>query len=144
MATRGQFQIVRRFEAAADLTGHKYKAVFLSSGQVTVPAAAQGDGYDVVGVVQDEPDAQGKVGEVVVLGFTKVISGEAITAGDNLIAAGSDTASAAGRVLAATRNGTTEASEAIIGRALEDASGAGEWIEAFVFCMPCLVANRTG
>lgn len=144
MTVKGQFDIRRGIEAAADLSAHKYKAVYLSSGQLQVPAAAQGDGYDVIGVLQDEPPAQGRLGEVILFGFTKVISGEAISVGDNLIAAGSDTASAAGRVLVATENGTTEGSEAIIGRALQAASAAGEVIEAFVNCVPNAIANRTG
>lgn len=145
MAVRGEFQIVYGIEAAADLSTHQFKCVYLTSGQVNVPAAAQGDGFDVIGVLQDKlGDAQGKVAEVLLAGFTKVISGEAIAVGDNLMTEGSDTAANAGRVKVATRNGTTEASEAIIGRALQAASGAGEVIEAFIFCAPTVAANRTG
>ena len=144
MAIRGQFQVLNNLPVAADMTGHKYKAVKVSSGQAALVTASDGDGFDAFGVIQDEPDTAGRVAEVVIFGFTKMVAGEAISVGDNLMVEGSDTAASSGRVKVATRNGTTEASEAILGRALSAATAANQVIEAFVMCAPCLVANRTG
>lgn len=143
MASKGQFDIVTGFITAADLSAHQHKVVELSSGEIRVPPAASGDGGECIGVLQDKPE-DNRLGEVILFGFSKVIAGEAIAVGDYLIAAGSDTAASAGRVLAATMNGDeTAADEVIIGRALQAASAAGEVIEAFVWPVMGNQTNRT-
>lgn len=143
MAVKGQFDIRRGWLTGADLTTHQYKVVELNAGNIRVPPAASGDGAECIGVLQDKPES-GFTGEIVVFGYTKVISGEAISVGNYLIAAGSDTAASAGRVLVATLNGDEAvADEVIIGRALQAASGAGEIIEAFVWPVLGNQTNRT-
>lgn len=143
MASRGQFELVRAFVASADLSAHQHKVVELTSGNVRVPPAASGDGAEAIGVLQDKPES-GRVGEVLMFGYTKVIAGEAISVGDYLIAQGSDTAADAGKVLAATLNGDEAvADEVIIGRALQAATADGNVIEAFVWPVMGNQTNRT-
>jgi len=131
MAVSGQFNIVRAFVAGVDLTGHKFKAVMLSSGNIIVPLAAAGDGADMIGILQDEPES-GQVGEVVIFGFSKVVAKEAIAVGNFIMATGSDTAADSGKVLVATEQGTDEAAEMMIGRALQAAAADGNIIEAWI------------
>lgn len=143
MAVKGQFDIVRAFVTAADLSAHQYKVVELSSGEIRVPPAASGDGAAAIGVLQDKP-TDNEIGEVLLFGFSKVVAAEAISVGDYLIAQGSDTAADAGKVLAATLNGDEAvADEVIIGRALSAATADGQVIEAFIFAVGGFQTNRT-
>jgi hypothetical protein len=142
MAVAGQFNIVRGFITAADLSAHKHKAVLLASGEINVPAASAGEGADMIGILQDAP-GDDKTGEVLMFGFTKVIAGEAIAIGDLLVAQGSDTAADAGKVMVGLPTGTAESDEVIIGRALSTAAADGNVIEAFINCAVPFSANRT-
>lgn len=68
--------------ASGDLSASQFCFVTVdSSGEIALPAA----GADAVGVLQDKPDAQGKVGEVAMLNASlrvKVIAGASLTAGN--------------------------------------------------------------
>lgn len=82
--------------AAADLSASQFCFVKIdTSGNIALPAS----GGDCVGVLQDKPDAAGRVGEVGMLnmsGRLKVIAAYGATAGDKVKADG------AGKALLAT------------------------------------------
>lgn len=99
-------------EAAADLSGNQFNVVTVdAAGQVNVPAA---NTDPIIGVLQDKPAAVGRAGNVSIGGKTKVLSGGAINAGDQLESDG------AGGVVTVT--GTVGVQ--IIGYALTDAAAA--------------------
>lgn len=78
MATESNVQVIS-VEAASDLSSGQNRFVTLnSSGQIALSAAAARS----IGVLTDKPDAQGKVGRVVVGGIVPVTAGASVTAGD--------------------------------------------------------------
>jgi hypothetical protein len=111
-------------EAAADLSAHQYKFVKLnSSGQIAAIAAAT----DIpVGVLQNKPAAAGDVGEVMVLGVTK-LQGDADLVKGNQIGTSAD-----GQADAKTAG--TDTTEYAVGQVLEDNSVAAGLITALINC----------
>lgn len=68
-------------EAAADLSSSQFLgAVVNSSGD----AAVAGIGVPIIGVIQNKPAAAGRATELMVTGTTKMFSGAAVTAGDDV------------------------------------------------------------
>jgi hypothetical protein len=96
-------------EASGDLSSNQFYFVDVdTSGQ----AAVAGDGADAVGVLQNDPDTQGHAATVAIEGVSRVSCGGSVTAGDDI---SSDT----------NGQGVTSASgDVVLGKALEDASGA--------------------
>lgn len=99
-------------EAGSDLSASQYCFVSLASdGQFD----ATGDGAEADGVLQDDPSAAGRQGQVMVgIGVTKIKAGAAVSVGDNVA---SDS----------TGRGVTAVSgDKIMGVALEAAANANE------------------
>ena len=93
-------------EASADLSAAQYKCVDVNTdGQAALVGVK---GAKMVGVLQDKPAAQGRVGAVSVEGITKVRIGAAVAKGDEVIA------DATGRVIP-----TDAVSQHVLGTALE-------------------------
>lgn len=107
-------------EAGSDLSARQYRFMTInSSKRLAVPSA----GAAAQGVLQDKPDAAGRVGSLGIEGITKVEAGEAITAGDDISAGSNGLA-----VKAAT-------GDVVLGKAMEGASGNGA-----IFAM--LITNK--
>lgn len=68
-------------EADADLSADQYKIVDIASDQ-QVSVLATTSTLMALGVLQNKPNAAGKVAEVMVMGVTKMIAGETIAAGE--------------------------------------------------------------
>lgn len=62
-------------EASTDLSARQYHFMKLSSGQL----ALCGAGQDAIGVLQDDPAAAGRAGNVAMLGIVKVKIGGTVT-----------------------------------------------------------------
>jgi hypothetical protein len=123
MTVRGEFQIPKHFLAGADLSTKQYYFVENPAG-VTVANAVT----DVpVGVLQDKPDAAGEDAEVCIFGFTKLVAGGNVAAGDLI------STTTAGK--AVTLVVGTDTTAYILGRALTASTGDGQVIEAFINCM---------
>lgn len=71
--------------ANADLSSYQYKAVQLSTTDWKVAALSNANAPEVpIGILQNDPDADGKPAEVAILGVCKAECGDTVTAGDNL------------------------------------------------------------
>lgn len=123
----GPITFVISWPASADLSTKQYLFVELDGSQQLQVCNAAGD--FAFGVLQDKPSAQARVGEVVIMGPTKVVAGEAITKGSLI------TVDNVGRAVVCTPIGAVEADSAILGRALETAGAAGNIIGAWVNCV---------
>lgn len=100
-------------EASTDLSSNQFNAVVVNgSGQLAVAGA----GVAIDGVLQDDPDLQGRSGAVVDRGISKVVAGAAVAQGALVMSNGS------GRAITATSGNF------VIGRALEAAGSDGEVI----------------
>lgn len=127
MATQpGPINFSYGWPASADLSASQYKFVELTTGELTVCNAA---GDFAVGVLVNKPTAQGQTGDVIVLGPSKVVAGAAITAGALV------TTDNAGRAVTVAPTGGGQADSAILGRAMSDASQAGDIIGVWVNCI---------
>ncbi len=115
--------INRSWNAGADLSGAQFTFVKLDSGNV-IQCAAVGD--KPVGVLQNKP-ASGHQAEVLVLGPSIVMSGDAITAGDTI---GTNASGAA-----ITKDVTAVTAEWFCGRAIGAATAAGQQVEAMIDCL---------
>jgi len=83
MAYRDNAQSVT-LEAAADLSSHQFGFVEIdSNGQVAAIGTA-GNAPD--GLVQNDPDAQGKAAEVTISGLAQVRAGGSVSAGEDVAA----------------------------------------------------------
>lgn len=103
-------------EVSADLSSKQYHFMTInSSGKL----ATAGVAVAIDGVLQDKPDQTNEAGTLGILGVTKVVAGEAITAGDDI------TPDSAGKGVVASTTGNV-----VSGKALSSASGSG-----FVFSM---------
>lgn len=70
-------------EAGDDLSADQYKPVKMDAdGQVTICDTL---GQRMYGVLQDNPDAAGRVGSIAISGITKLVAGDTITAGDQVV-----------------------------------------------------------
>jgi len=116
-------------EAAADLSTHQFKFVKLDNTGKMVAMAADTD--IPIGILQDKPNAAGKVGTVMVDGISKLSSNAALTAG-NLVGSSADGQGAA----YASGSDTTKY---IVGHVLKG-SGAADGMATVLF--DCRAPNR--
>lgn len=68
--------------AGSDLSTKQYYPMVLNSSKQL--ALATGEGGDVVGILQDKPDAAGRAGCLAIGGVSKAIAGGTITAGSRV------------------------------------------------------------
>lgn len=128
MAVNPGQALVRYSEPAnADISGSQYLFVEYTNGNVVACNAA---GDFALGVLENAPEAAGRAAQVVMLGGCKVISGAGITKGDLI---GTDAAGKA--ITVAPIAGGAQVGHAVLGRAMETASGADEIIGAFIDCI---------
>ena len=106
-------------EAGADLSADQFKFMTLSSGQAILNTVAGGS---CIGVLQGDPDAQGKAAEIATgTGqIVKVEAGAAVTQGDKVQSDGTGRA-----ILAAS-------ADHVQGTALDAAAAAGELIRVLL------------
>jgi hypothetical protein len=105
--------------ASADLSASQYKLVDVASdGEIAIITSK---GAKFAGVLQDAPDAVGRVGAVGIDGVTKVRAGAAVTAGANVIG------DATARVIA-----TDATDQFVLGLALETATAADDVIAVLI------------
>lgn len=96
-------------EASGDLSANQWYFVDVdTNGQ----AAVVGDGADAIGVLQNDPDTQGHAASVAIDGVSRVSCGASVTAGDDV------SSDANGQAV------TSASGDVVLGKALEDASGA--------------------
>ena len=110
--------------AGADLSALQYHFVKLNSSGQAVPVTAITD--EPVGVLQNDP-ASGEEAEIMAFGISKLVADSAITTGDEL------GTSADGQ--ADTIASGTDTTVYKVGKALQDASGAGTVFAALVDCL---------
>ncbi len=81
MAYNGPTLKIPGLTVDADMSANQFKFIKMSTtnGQVSLCSV---DGEDVLGVIQNDESASGRPAEVVALGTTKIVAGEALTAGD--------------------------------------------------------------
>lgn len=66
--------------ASADLSGNQFYFIYIdTNGRIALPSTAN---RDVLGVLNDKPNALGRAGDVTVGGVVKVMSGGAVAIGD--------------------------------------------------------------
>ena len=123
MAVASTVHLTTTLEAAGDLSDYRFHFMKNDSGQVTVAAVAD----SCVGVLQDKPEAEGRAAELVVVGETKIVAGDAI---DALAPITTDTN---GHAVAVTPGSDTTCY--ILGRALEAAGAANDIIRVAVNCI---------
>lgn len=112
MATHNAMDCIS-IDASGDLSAAQFHFVSVdSNGQI----ALTGDGAHADGVLQNDPDAAGKAGEVAIRGVVKVEASAAIAAGAEV------SSTAAGEAVTATSG------DIILGTALKAASGDGSII----------------
>lgn len=71
--------------ANADLSAKQYHAVQMSTTDWKVAAISNANAPQVpIGILQNDPDADGKPADVAILGVCKAECGDTVTAGDNL------------------------------------------------------------
>lgn len=116
MATDAQM-LTHTFLANADLSASQFCAVKLVNASGTAQAAVATQNDRTIGVLQNDPDAQGRAATVAVNGVTKAKAGAAITAGAAL------TVDNTGRVIT-----VASSTEFEIGIALKSAGAANEII----------------
>ena len=116
--------LVISYPVGADLSSYQHYFCEVASGVASVCDAIT----DVPrGVMQNKPDASGKIAELVVFGPTKVVAGEAITEGALI---GTDAEGKAQPLVIGT-----DTTVYIVGVALEAASNDGEIISALINCV---------
>lgn len=140
MANQGLDQTIKTFDASGDISGNLDRAVILDSNdEVAIPSSA---GDSCIGILKNEPTAQGNRADVVIHGFTQAEAGGSINAMDPIATA------ADGQVVTATRatvDTTTSnssqdvAGDHVIGTALKDAGSAGDKVEVFLMPLNALV-----
>ncbi|MFQ5473499.1 MAG: capsid cement protein [Dehalococcoidia bacterium] len=103
--------------AGSDLSSSQYRGMLINaSGQLAAPSA----GGRISGILQNDPAAAGRAGELLVSGRARCEAGGAVTAGDYLAV------DALGRLTTRATN------QVIVGQALESASGAGSYFDALI------------
>jgi len=116
----------------ADLSAKQYHAVYLSNDyEISAITNANAANYAQapIGILQDDPDADGKAAEIISIGVSRCEAGGTISAGDWLTT-NDDGELIAGAIEAAA--GTAD--RVIIGRALEDAVD-GQIFNALINCI---------
>jgi len=83
MAWEDVVQTIPGLIANADLSTYQYRFVRKTVG-VDLEVAIAGDGDMPIGVLGNRPSASGQAAEVITLGVTKVVAGEALVAGDRV------------------------------------------------------------
>lgn len=129
MATQpGIFKIVHSFPASADLSDYQFYFVELDGSYEL--QVCNGAGDFAHGVLQNKPDEQGKNGEIVILGPTKLVAGGAIVQGALI------TTTAAGKALTIDPvGGAGQVADAVLGRAMEAAAADTNIFGAWVNCI---------
>jgi hypothetical protein len=102
--------------AAADLSGNQFYAVKMTSTGWNLAGA----GEPADGILQDAPDALGKVALVRITGASKSVCGAAVAQGAEVMA------NAAGKFITATSGNN------ILGRALEAAGADGDIVAVLI------------
>lgn len=135
MANQGLDQTLLTFDASGDISGNLDRAVILDSNdEVALPSSA---GDSCIGILKNEPTAQGDPAYVAIHGHVQAEAGGSINAMDPVATA------ADGQVVTATRatvDTTTSnssqdvAGDHVIGIALKDAGSAGDKVP--VLLMP--------
>jgi len=100
------------YDAGADLSTKQYYAMIFTAGKLAVAGA----NAEVIGILQDKPNAVDVAGTVAIRGASKAVAGAAITIGDYVAT------DASGKLIAAT------VGQAVVGIAL---SAAGADLEVF-------------
>ncbi len=106
-------------QAAADLSAKQFFCVKKNAVNHEY-ALCDSDGEVVMGVLQNKPDAAGREATIMAIGITKIIAGEALTAGDLW---GTDSAGKA-KVVEGTNTGA-DVGDYVAGFVIEGA-GSGE------------------
>lgn len=71
--------------ANADLSSYQYKAVQVSTTDWKVAVMSNANAPEVpIGILQNDPDADGKPADVAILGVCKAECGGTVTSGDNI------------------------------------------------------------
>lgn len=114
--TAGEYWAIPGLAAGADLSSHQYKVVKFAStaGQVIVSAAAANQH---IGVLQNDPSAQGQPAAVASIGHCLALASASITQGAAL------TSDTTGRVVTTT----TDAAN-LVGWAMETVSNANDLV----------------
>lgn len=112
--------------AGETLAAAQYKLVELATGSNNTVEIVDGVNDMPIGIVTNNP-ASGEAATIIHAGITQAIAGGAITAGDLL------KPTAAGKVQTATQAATD--SYAVVGRALQAATGDGEIITVALQCL---------
>lgn len=100
-------------EASADLSAEQFKLVVVDANG---RAAVAGAGAHCAGVLQNDPDALGRAGTVMIDGLSRVIAGAAVAPGANVAA------DASGRAV------TAATGQFVVGIAFTGCANANEWI----------------
>ncbi len=103
--------------ANGDMSSDQFKCVVMDTSTDNYVDLCDADGEVILGVLQNKPDAAGKVAEVRAIGVTKVVAGETLTRG---MFWGTDTAGKAKQVEATATGADT--GDYIAGQVLEGAS----------------------
>jgi hypothetical protein len=83
MATEQKLHVVS-LPADADLSTKQYYMLKLNNSSGVARAAVAGEGSDVVGILQNVPNAANRAAEVAIGGISKCIAGGSITAGNRV------------------------------------------------------------
>ncbi len=111
----------KTFKAGEDLSGKRYYAVYLSADQ-TVKVCTTGH-LNAIGILQNNPK-EGEEAVVRLVGTTKAVAGDTITAGNRVVSTTSGTIDAVGT--------PSSTEQEVIGVALESATASGDVIEIFL------------
>lgn len=123
--------------AGADLSNSQYKAVKIDANGNVVLAGA---GENAIGILQNAPE-QGKVASVMVLGESKAVYGDTVTAGANLEvdASGRLVPATSGAVVAVAReSGNADEIHTVL---LVTRTSSGVYIKRSVLSIPVKLAN---
>ena len=104
-------------QASADLSAEQFTFMVADANG---EAAQAGAGVDAIGVLQNDPAAQGEAANLQAFGVSKVVAGAAVAAGAQVMS------DATGRAITAT------ATNNVVGVALEAAANADEIIAVLV------------
>ena len=113
---------VQSFKAAADLKALQYHCVRLSAANTV--AAGTDEGHDIIGILQDKPEAAGTPAVVQIGGVSKAVAGGTIAIGEWVVC-GTDSK-------VRDDDPTDAASSVFVGKALETAAAKGDIISLLI------------
>ena len=111
------------FEASGDLSGAQYRIMAKNSSPRQV-FRANSDDDTIVGVLQNQPAAEGRAATVCIGGTAKVVAGAAIAAGDRV------TTDSQGRAIKSVYGNGDLVSQ--LGVAITAVTAAGQFVEVLV------------